>query len=213
MTLQNGRVVTVKQESNGPWKGGATFVVKDESGHFGPLTLCLRIPPGSKDFSISSSSPSMSISRITRSHVFLKLETLRTLTFDVRFSYFPRRLNPHPLTLDNRQCVAFARGPFIYCAETLDNKSFDDLRGVRIPDETVISEEEMDDSGMDKLGFGSDARMGLGVAGGSHPIILSVDAHSVQNFLPGETRKLKLIPYFMWANRGPSSLRVWLARA
>jgi len=214
LTLQNGRVVTVTQESYGPWKGGAYFTVKDESGHFGPLSLCLRIPPGSKDFSVSSSNAQLSILRVSRTHAVLFIKNLRTLTFDVKFSFAPRRLQPHALNLDNRHCVAFARGPFIYCAETTDNDdSFGDLRGVRIPDDAEIHEEELDEVGLEELGFGADERIGLGLATGSYPIILSISAKAVQQPSLGATRTLKLIPYFMWANRGPSSLRVWLARA
>ena len=72
--------------------------------------------------------------------------------FTITWTYRPRRLYPHPLTLDNRHCVAFARGPFIYCAETIDNESLGDLRRVRIDDnagiEKVAGKDAFKESGL-----------------------------------------------------------------
>lgn len=120
-------------------------------------------------------------------------------TFEARFAFEPIRLQPHPLDLENRTCVAIARGPFIYCAETIDNSGYADLRSIRIPKEADF--EEINGEGTLKSAIVLRTALPSQHLDQSGGLVGSKDAGD---------GTLTLIPYFMWANRGKSDLRVWL---
>ncbi len=112
----------------------------------------------------------------------------------VDFTYSARPIAPHPLVLDNRGCVAFMRGPFVYCAETVDNPQIKDLRAIRIiPGRTpreFVEKREFSEWGLD-------------------PIILKVDVIILEDGVRKED-EVTVIPVCLWANRARSDLRVWL---
>lgn len=95
-------------------------------------------------------------------------------------------------------CVALMRGPVVYCFEGADNG--DDIQALRIPRElkaeTYICEE--------------------GVLKGN--VCLKINGYRMQSSeaLYSEQRPEKLdtelvaIPYYAWANRGESQMRVWM---
>ena len=120
----------------------------------------------------------------------------------VDFNFTVRRIYAHPLDLENRSCVAIARGPFIYCAESIDNPHIPDLRVIRFTEATVFNEIELDKDGLAKMGFATDGMP-------SKAVILKLLVRIAGQL---EGTELTLIPYFMWANRGKSDLRVWLPR-
>ena len=116
----------------------------------------------------------------------------------MEFTYTPCIIMPHPFTLDNRGCVAFARGPFIYCAETVDNPTIPDLRATRIHTDRPVMEE------IDNTGF---------VNWGLRPVVLKTAATVLETSgKAGREETMALIPICLWANRGKSDLRVWLPR-
>lgn len=118
-------------------------------------------------------------------------------TLAVDFTYGTRLIHPHPLNLDNRGCVAVARGAFIYCVETVDNPHIHDLRAIRLVQPLEVEE------AIDTENF---------VEWGLRPVVLTVNGLLVQseNGKQNETMRLKLVPIFTWANRGKSDMRVWL---
>lgn len=126
-------------------------------------------------------------------------------TIFVDFTFEARRLSAHPLTLDNRNCTAIARGPFVYCAESVDNAHIPDLRAVRLADGAAFEEVELDEDALVGMGFPRDGAL-------PRAVLLKTRVTVAEHEDVGEC-ELTLIPYFMWANRGKSDLRVWLPRA
>lgn len=123
----------------------------------------------------------------------------------VVFAYRPRRILPHPLDTSNHGHVAFARGPFVYCAETIDNPAISDLRALRIPNdasaEEVIEQEafalwQLKDVVSLKVGAVVVGKKDGDEIGKEHEVAIQV----------------KLVPVALWANRGKSDMRVWLPR-
>lgn len=97
--------------------------------------------------------------------------------------------------------MAIAKGPIIYCAESVDNEDISDLRLMRILDKDNIRfEQTVDRSWWEKWRH--------------FPVTLRTDVVVLEDEADGETwksTKLTLIPYCMWANRGKSDMRVWFA--
>ncbi|MDR0704833.1 MAG: glycoside hydrolase family 127 protein [Planctomycetaceae bacterium] len=98
------------------------------------------------------------------------------------------------LVVANRGRVAFERGPLVYCFESIDNDNhlFDLIPDNNISNITVTTEEKL---------FGAESIMIDGSA------VLRNRDGSVYR----EKRKLKMIPYCVWDNRGNSAMQVWMS--
>ena len=148
-----------------------------------------------------------------------------TSAFTVQFTHISAIIQPsNPLDLENRAALAIARGPFIYCAESIDNPEITDLRTVRVHDDAQLSEKmvsfplEIPTSSTHSVGSS-----GYSLTKSYKAIGLQTDVDVLQlNTVPSSISvdsqynfkrlPLTLIPYFLWANRGRSDLRVWLPR-
>ena len=108
----------------------------------------------------------------------------------------PRLVVARPeVFFDGGRC-AVMRGPVVYCTEEVDNGKH--LRDVRLDSSAVIECSEPDALGVPTLvtdGFRTDLP----------------DNAPLYRPLDGALRpvKVKLIPYYAFANRGPSEMQVW----
>ena len=92
--------------------------------------------------------------------------------------------------------VALERGPFVYCAEGIDNQG--SVNNLVLPDQAVLQAVTRRDllEGVIVLQGKADA---LFEGKSARPA-----AKAEQDFLA--------VPYYSWANRGPSKMEVWIAR-
>lgn len=114
-----------------------------------------------------------------------------------------RRVYGHPQIRNLAGKVAIQRGPLIYCLEETDNGT--ELHNVWLPAESRFSLIEGTGLVSDKILLQADgARL-------QHP-------HSEERALyhydkvPGQLQPqpLTFIPWFSWANRGESEMRIWI---
>jgi DUF1680 family protein len=96
-----------------------------------------------------------------------------------------RRIEPHPRVDAVRGCVAFERGPLVYCVESAD-----------LPDGAVLEDLRWDPAREPHPSPRPD--LGAGVIG----VEIPVDGAGT----------VPAIPYHAWANRGVGGMRVWLPR-
>jgi len=115
-----------------------------------------------------------------------------------------RIIHPHPLDSENFGSIAVARGPLIYCAESIDNHKIKDLRMIRIPDNVQFREISIPFPSNTTL---TGLKAEISIAG----VIDDIDNDGWVD-LSLESQTLTMIPFFAWANRGPSDLRTWLPR-
>jgi DUF1680 family protein len=99
-----------------------------------------------------------------------------------------RRTEPDPRVDAIRGCVAFERGPIVYCVESIDLPAHIVLEDVRWDATREAVAAPRPDLGDDVVG-----------------VDVPVEA-------AGERLTLPAIPYHAWANRGDGGMRVWLPR-
>ena len=91
--------------------------------------------------------------------------------------------------------VALCRGPLVYCAERIDNgTALNNLTICENPNASLTFDEDMQAYTVEADGFEDGAFDGL-------------YRTYRQNLV---SRKIKLIPYFAFANRGESDMLVWM---
>ena len=114
----------------------------------------------------------------------------------------PRWIRADPRVDAVRGTVAVQRGPLVYCAESVDLPDGHDVDAIRVDPSTPPED-------------GTD---GTVVAAGQ---IAAYDAQNAETwpYRPLDTNSgapsadragITLVPYHSWANRGPSTMRVWL---
>lgn len=105
----------------------------------------------------------------------------------------PRRRYAHPEVVANVGRVALTRGPFVYCLEGVDNEG--QVRNLVLPPESGLT-----------------ARREPGLLGGV--VVLTGTAQAVRRQDDGKLsttpKPFVAIPYYAWANRGPSPMVVWV---
>ena len=113
----------------------------------------------------------------------------------------PKRWYANPKVSADVGKVAVCRGPQVFCAEEADNGA--DLHELYLPEEAPLS-----------YSFEEDLLGGVGVIGcdglrlsSEAPALYTTDRSSY-TYRP---QKIRLIPYYAWANRGENEMRVWLS--
>ena len=200
--LDGNKTVRLRQRTGYPWDGGVEVTV-DGDGEF---SLMLRIPSWCED-GASVQVNGETVGKVASPGTYLQIRRVwrpgDTARLDLPMPV--RRLECHPYVAENDGRVALMRGPILYCAEQTDNPDVD------LP---MLVLEDEDPS----------TRYEPGLLGGV--VVLDVGAQIVEPdegwegslyrtahrrdryTKPGAT-KLTAVPYFVWANREPGSMRVW----
>ena len=195
--------VTLEQSGEYPWNGLVEIRVAEVPADAGSWSLGLRIPEGAANERVTVNGEKVSvrfskggyeeIERVWKAGDAIRLE------FDMPI----RILRSNPKVRETAGLVALQRGPFIYCAEEVDNGA--DLHLLRIDAAKPVEVKPAD-------GFSAQAGNGIMklVAKGYRIIanqeapLYSADAYRIT---PCE---ITLVPYFAWGNRGAGEMRVWL---
>ncbi|MDD8020765.1 MAG: glycoside hydrolase family 127 protein [Acidobacteriota bacterium] len=194
------------QETKYPWFGSVKIGINPKRVR--EFTVCLRIPgwaqhqplPGYLYSYLDGESGQIMV-RLNRKLLPVKVErgylrlTRKWKNGDVIEILFPleiKRVVASEQVAEDRGKVAVERGPIVYCAEGRDNGGT--ALNLVLPDGAKL-----------QSWYRNDLLGGAGVVTGQG---LAVDEQT------RETRKqnLFLIPYCLWANRGPWEMAVWLIR-
>ena len=116
----------------------------------------------------------------------------------------PRIMEPDPRIDSVRGTVAVARGPLVMCLESVDLPVGVDLESVRIDAAGALASTR---SGVEASG-----RL-IGYEDATWPYRSVADEASRPAVPESEPIRLPLVPYHTWANRGPSTMRVWIPRS
>jgi DUF1680 family protein len=183
-----------------PWDGDVSLTVDSTSRD--PWTLALRVPAWCGQFTVridgvaTDVRPVAGYARLTR--------VWSGQVVELSLAMPPRVLVPHPRIDAVRGCVALARGPLVYGIEQAD-----------LPDATVIEDVALDPS--------RPVRVRRGGREAVVPVSLTAegrvwDAAAEPLYQPwaGDAGRrptplsLTAVPYFLWGNRRPGPMRVWI---
>ncbi|MFI5877128.1 glycoside hydrolase family 127 protein [Streptomyces sp. NPDC051445] len=199
--LTAGRDVALRVRTDYP--SGAGVAVRIERSPRQPWTLSLRVPEWTRGATAWLTGPdgarqAVAPGTATLTRLFRPGDRIR---LDLPMA--PRWIGPDPRIDSLRGTAAVQRGPLVYCAESVDLPDGHDVDAVRVdpstgpedgPDGTVVAAGE--------LAPPSDGRAN---EAWPYPPLGQVAAAPA-----AERTGVVLVPYHSWANRGPSTMRVWL---
>lgn len=181
----NGGTAHISQSTDYPSDGSVTIRVSGA-----PAKLAVRIPSWCRD--CSAGAERAENLGINGGYLFFDCEDGAKIELD--FDMSPVIISADPSVHEDSGKVAVMRGPVVYCAEGVDNG---DIFSLAVSPE--LNAELVD------LGFGIPA---LDVDGtrklGAGALYAPADE------MKYEPTRIRLIPYFAFANRGESDMRVWM---
>jgi DUF1680 family protein len=191
-TLAAGRRVALSVRTSYPLEG--SVVVRVERSDTEPWTLSLRVPswatgaeleePGGRRRPVRPGTVEVTRVFATGDEVRLDLPTL------------PRWVEADPRVDAVRGTLAVERGPLVLCVESADQPGGLDVDVVRVDPSVPPADRDGHVVVSGSLAGAHDAPWPYAAAG----------SRSAR----GATTEIALIPYHSWANRGPSTMRVWL---
>jgi DUF1680 family protein len=192
--LDNGDA-RVRIDTGYPWAGEVRMVVETP----GDWLFSVRVPEWAAQATASLNGTEVDLASVVKAgylRVRRSWQAGDVLTLQLPLE--TRRVWAHPAVRADAGKVALQRGPLVYCVESVDNPAPVDALG--LGRKTVISEVWDESLGAVALvfdGLWTEELAWRGDLYGASP--------------PGlVTTPVRAIPYVLWANRGPSSMRVWL---
>jgi uncharacterized protein len=195
-----GQTVQLEQQTAYPWDGRIQLTVKTDSPV--PFELALRVPGWCRSYTLDVNQQRQSMVP-ENGYVTIKRPWQNgdcvALTLDMPVE----RMTPHPDIRQDAGQIALQRGPVVYCLEEVDNGAR--LANVVIPHDASLL-----------AAFDADLFDGVSIITGPavriEPASWSGEMYQIQSAVE-YTRspfQFKAIPYYLWANRQPGEMRVWI---
>ena len=179
--LANG--VAIRQETNMPWEGTATFAVSGKA-----TTLYLRVPSWTEGAAVSVRVNGEAYSYTMKDgYAVVPVNAGDTVTYTMELQ--ARRVYADSNVEADKGKVSLAYGPVVYCLETVDN-------ALETADSEILCALPKDA----ELRASYEKNLLGGV------VVISTNGQNSA----GETLSLKAVPYYARGNRGASGAYVWI---
>jgi hypothetical protein len=193
--LEDGRAIGLEMRTGYPERGSVTVNVANAPR--GEVTLSLRIPPWARERATviepngttrhAAGASTLEVRGSFRGGDVIKLD----LPIEPRWTVADTRIDAV------RGTVAVEQGPLVLCAESVD-----------LPDSVDVDAVQVDPSQSPSVDRGQ-----VVVAGSLAKTSDTTWPYATSGAGPALNRHdapIPLVPYYRWANRGPSTMRVWL---
>jgi DUF1680 family protein len=188
--------IVVAVESDYPWSGIARITVTAQEPV--QFALHIRIPDWAEDATLHLIGREEVAEYVSGYAVYRRI--WHNDQIELELSMSPNFVVANPLILDDIGRVAIMRGPLVYCAEQQDNSDVPQRLAVDLSN----SLEEIDRGDLFPGAKGITIA-GTAIAQDGDPSLYRAHEESKAN-----AATTSLIPYFLWNNRGPSHMQVWL---
>ena len=203
--LENGKEIKLTQTTNYPWKNTVDIKVNSESKEF---SIFVRIPEWTPKAYIFVNDKLLPEIAAPSTYFEIHREWKKNDHIRLEFEMPIRIVFPNPRIREDLGTAALQRGPVVYCLESSD------YTDVSIFD-IVLPLNSSDP----KVGFNESFNKNLlgGVIMVKKQALIyksSLEEEPLYSYAtfekPTQTIELTAIPYYAWANRGPSQMQVWI---
>jgi DUF1680 family protein len=200
--LESGNPIKIDQKTRYPWEGNVALRISPT--HPEEFTVYTRIPGWSKRTIVKVNGKPAGTTTPGKYLALRRTWTANDLV-EISFDMEPQVVHANPGVADDTGRIALQRGPVIFCMEQLDQAD-------QAPQKFALMTAHLAGETTSQY----QASLLDGVVTLEHPGAVeetaSVDA--LYSAAPVKTTThstaLKLIPYYAWANREPSSMQVWI---
>lgn len=203
--LENGAPIKIRQKTNYPWEGAVQLTVTPAQPS--EFTLYVRIPGSARNASVAvNGKPQESKAG---EYIPIRRDWKPGDTVSLNLPMNTEMMASNPRVAEDRGRLAVRRGPIIYCMEELDQPS-----GVALSDVSISLNQRLGKEFEHE--YKSELLDGITVLhhrGGVYEVSSAQEAlYLPASPDPPKTRveNLTLIPYYVWANRRPTAMQVWV---
>jgi DUF1680 family protein len=203
--LQDGTALRIRQSTDYPWSGDVKISVSPAAPS--EFSVHVRIPGWSAENTVKVNGEAVAGAQPGQ-YLAIRRKWSSNDTINLSFDMRTRMLRANPAVSEDRGRVAFQRGPIIFCMENLDQATRERMTNLAGYSAQLAAEttSRFDPELLD------------GVLVLEHPGTASAAPPDARLYFPEtETARteetpatLRLIPYYAWANRGPSAMQVWI---
>jgi DUF1680 family protein len=204
--LESGAPLKIRQKTNYPWDGEVRLTVTPSEPT--DFTLHVRIPGWVKRAKVAVNGKALDGVQPGQ-YLLIRRRWSPGDTVALDFPMTPDVISSNPRVSENRGRVAVQRGPVVYCMEQLDQPNSPALADLSILSGPAAGAAFHAEYKSDLLG-GVTVLHHSGAA-------LEVSSSKEALYMPAspDTPKMRpqnltLIPYYVWANRQPTSMQVWV---
>jgi DUF1680 family protein len=193
--------VVINMDSGYPWDG--TIHITIRTGRVVSFTYGLRIPLWCGNYDILCNDKPVE-AEIVDGYAHIKREWADGDTVCLDLDMPVEEITANPKVRQDINSIAVTRGPIVYCAEEVDNGR--ELFRIAMEGHTEFTASYEKDllGGVTTIRCGAKRRKEW-PSGQLYQAVQKME-------MEYEDIKLKLIPYFAWANRAPGEMRIWLNR-
>ncbi|MBO9595516.1 MAG: glycoside hydrolase family 127 protein [Niabella sp.] len=195
-TKWEGGEVQLTQQSNYPWEGRITISLQKAPA---AMPIYLRIPGWCKSAAITYRGRVKKVKG--GQYIPLNNNWKPGDQIELLLDMPVQLMESNPLVEETRNQVAVKRGPIVYCLESPDYKG-NNITDVRIPADIQLDPVP---ANLDHTRLMTLTGTAKAVAGENWDQVLY---REIKKEL--QPARITLIPYYAWANRGASDMRVWL---
>jgi len=202
--LENGTGLKIDQKTRYPWEGSVEIAVTPAT--VTEFSVFLRVPEWSKTAQIAVNGSPTKGAR-PGEYFEIHRQWKPGDRINLKFDMTPRLIRANPLVREDAGRVALQRGPVVYCLESADQPGPESLFDAELVAGRQPFQEKFEG---DLLGGLVALRHAGAVAEkpfAEDPLYLGEGGPTVRPF---KSVDLTFIPYYAWANRGMTSMEVWV---
>jgi DUF1680 family protein len=193
----DGRTVRIRQVTDYPWSGKIKLTIDPETP--ARFALRLRIPGWVRDAKMKLNGKALDATQTTPGYAVIHREWMAGDEVELDLPTPVERIYAHPDVHADIGRVCLKRGPLIYCVEAADNPSFSIPR-LRLPGDAEILSIGRADLFDGIVGLEAEGRLAENWNG------------DLYRAAPpsGSPARVFAIPYYLWSNRQPGRMTVWI---
>jgi DUF1680 family protein len=198
--LKDGGAIKLEQQTDYPWDGSITITLKEAPAK--EMALFLRIPGWCQQATLTVNGKAVQETPVSGTYLKLKRQWKGGDKLSLKLDMPATLLESNPLVEETRNQVAVKRGPLVYCMESTDLQQDQSLADIIIPASIHLLPKPMQVESGHVMALEGEARL-LQHTNWSNILYKTLNTTS-------RPVKIRLIPYYAWANRGASDMSVWL---
>ncbi len=197
--LKDGSTFQLEQQTNYPWDGTIGIIIKQAPAN--PVAIHLRIPGWCKNYQLKvNGKVPLTILKKDGYRIYSKSWKAGD-KIELILNMPATLIESNPLVEETRNQVAVKRGPIVYCLESTDLPQ-QSIFNVVIPSSIKLQPVTMKIDNGNVMALTGEARL---VQNNNWKNVLYKEVNTTM-----QPVKIKLIPYYAWANRGQSNMTVWM---
>lgn len=189
VTFENG--VKIKCDTMYPYDFSLNYTIENTPDN---MCLAVRIPAWSKDYKIFKNNEEVFAHKFKIEWGYIYIPILKEDKITIELDSYPYFVFPSPKIPDLSGQIAICRGPLVYCAEGIDNKT--EITGLFIKKNSGIIKTKELENGITTL------------------IVRGARQENTEDlYLDEEPNLIEediiMRPYYSWGNRGLTQMKIW----